>query len=438
MNSVDVGLDSRAVLDILNNPLQSQKETALDQLRDFSNWLIFFPMVIVLIFICAQFGLLLKYRFAFPEPDPNLYAEYAPWSYLLIHSINPDIIKEIKLDRSDVNKSTFQNPQKITSSWVYRDSETQTNPIPATETSLPAKNTHTPQPTSTQTLTPTATNSPTPTDTQIPTTSATPTGTQLPATSITPTSTPSPTVTPTFTPSATATPSATPTPGNEHVGLGTYGVYKSESTLIPSQGTITVWLNFLVGHSRSDHMVIHSDDSRWVLYIDTFKSDGLNRDILAIVARAGGNKIASTDDGSRRGYPEARLLVDNDGYLREIGYGASESWIGVEAFPEGEWHHIAMSWAGYPSGIVKLYLDGQFMSSLQYDSKYDDGRPLIQMFSFGFKPYPWPGVVDLPVYEDVGSGRLESGGIEANGLRIYDEVLSQAELNHIFIAGIDN
>ncbi len=78
MNSVDVGLGSRAMLDILNKPVQPQKETTLDQVRDFSNWLIFFPMVIVLIFTCAQFGLLLKYRFAFPEPDPNLYAEYAP------------------------------------------------------------------------------------------------------------------------------------------------------------------------------------------------------------------------------------------------------------------------------------------------------------------------------------------------------------------------
>ncbi len=375
MNGVDVGLDSRAMLDILNNPLQPQIETALDQFRDFFNWLIFFPIVIILIFACAQFGSLLRYRFAFPEPDPDLFAEYAPWSYLLIHSINPNIIKEIKLDRSDANKSTFQNPQKVTSSWAYKDSATETTKIPATATSPPAKITHTPQPTSTQILSPTPTNSPTPTETQIPTSSATPTGTQLPAASTTPTSTPSPAVTPTFTPSATATPSATPTPGNEHVGLGTYGVYKSERTLISSQGAITVWLKFLVGHSRSDHMVIHSDDSRWVLYIDTFNSDSLNRDFLAIVARAGGNKIASTDDGSRRGYPEARLLVDNDGYLKEIGYGAGKTWIGVEAFPEGEWHHIAMSWAGYPSGIVKLYLDGRLMSSLQYDSKYDDGRP---------------------------------------------------------------
>jgi hypothetical protein len=78
------------------------------------------------------------------------------------------------------------------------------------------------------------------------------------------------------------------------------------------------------------------------------------------------------------------------------------------------------------------------MSFLQYDSKYDDGGPLIQMFSFGFKPYPWPVVVDLPVYEDVGSGRLESGGIEANGLRIYDQVISQAELTHIFNSGVEN
>ena len=88
-----------------------------------------------------------------------------------------------------------------------------------------------------------------------------------------------------------------------------------------SAGSITVWLNFSVFQNVNDHMVVHSDDSRWVLYIDTFHASGLNRDILSIVARAGGNKVATNDEGTHTGFPEARLIVDNDGSLREIGYG---------------------------------------------------------------------------------------------------------------------
>lgn len=204
-----------------------------------------------------------------------------------------------------------------------------------------------------------------------------------------------------------------------------------------SRGSITVWLKFEVGHSRSDHMVIHSDDSRWVLYIDTFYSSAFDRDILAIVARAGGNKSATSESSGHSGYPEARLLVDNDGYLRDIGYGTDSNWVGVEAFPEGEWHHVAMIWDGYPAGIVKLYLDGVLMSYLQYDPSYDDGRPLFEMISFGFKPYPWPVVENLPEYGDVGTGRLASGGIQANDLRIYTSTLSQSAIMQIAAAGID-
>jgi hypothetical protein len=183
-------------------------------------------------------------------------------------------------------------------------------------------------------------------------------------------------------------------------------------------------------------MIIHSDDSRWVLYIDSFYSSGLERDILAIAARSGGNKFASSESSGHSGYPEARLLIDNDGYLEEIGYGADSSWIGAEAFPEGEWHHVAMTWDGYPAGIVKLYLDGVLMSYLQYNPSYDDGRPLFEMISFGFKPSPWPEVENLPEFGDVGTGRLSSGGIQADDLRIYTSTLSQSAIMQIAASGI--
>jgi hypothetical protein len=204
----------------------------------------------------------------------------------------------------------------------------------------------------------------------------------------------------------------------------------------PSQGSISVWLNFEVGHSRTDHMVVHTDDSRWVLYIDTFYSSGLGRDILSIAARAGGNKSATSSSNGHSGYPEARLLIDNDGSLQSIGYGESYSWIGVAPLPEGEWHHLGMTWNGYPSGTVKLYLDGVLTSYLPYSSIYDDGQPLFEMFSFGFKPVPWPSLGNLPEYGDVGTGRLVSGGIQAADLRIYNSALTSNQMIQVTSSGI--
>lgn len=204
----------------------------------------------------------------------------------------------------------------------------------------------------------------------------------------------------------------------------------------PTQGSISVWLNFEVGHSRNDHIVVHTDDSRWVLYIDTFYSSGLGRDILSVAARAGGNKSATSSSNGHSGYPEARLLIDNDGSLQSVGYGESYSWIGVAPFPEGEWHHLGMTWNGYPSGTVKLYLDGVLTSYLPYGPIYDDGQSLFEMFSFGFKPAPWPSLSVLPEIGDIGSGRLVSGGILAADLRIYNSAMSAGQFLQIVNAGI--
>ena len=178
-------------------------------------------------------------------------------------------------------------------------------------------------------------------------------------------------------------------------------------------------------------MLIHSGDSRWILYIDTFSTSGLERNILAIAARAGDNKIRSSADESHRVYPEARLLVDNDGSSRDIGYCLDSPWLGVDAFPEVERHHITMTWAGNPGGEVKFYLDGQQMSSLQYKVNYDDGRALFHIFFYRFKPCTWPDAADLPMHGDLGTGRFVSGGIQAEDLHLYGRTLSQGEISQI-------
>jgi hypothetical protein len=442
MNNVSIGLDNQAILDSLNNPPQANKDSVIDLVRDFSNWLLIFPFVIALIFLSAHLGLLIRYHFAFPNTPVDLTAEYGPWSYMLIHTIRPEIIKDIRFDRANESKSVFQDPETITSSWVGGGTTKDSKSIPPTHTPAPTGHdvTHQPsEPTATPTMTPTPnlTVSPTSNLTVTPTSNPTmifsPTPTNSPTPTLLPTSTP--TMTPTSTSTPTVTPTFTATSGSEFAGLNTYGIYASNGTMDSSSGSITVWLNFDVGQARGDHMIIHSNDSRWVLYIDTFYSSGFDRDILAIAARAGGNKSATSGSSGHSGYPEARLLIDSDGFLEEIDYGADSSWVGVEAFPEGEWHHIAMTWNGYPSGIVRLYLDGVLISYLPYDSSYDNGGALFDMISFGFKPYPWPNVDNLPEYGDVGTGRLASGAIRADDLRIYDSTLSQSAIIQITSAG---
>ena len=61
---------------------------------------------------------------------------------------------------------------------------------------------------------------------------------------------------------------------------------------------------------------------------------------------------------------------------------------------------------------------------------------LFELVTFGFKPYPWPAVENLPEYGDVGTGRLASGGIQADDLRIYNRALSQSEIMKIATSGI--
>jgi hypothetical protein len=62
------------------------------------------------------------------------------------------------------------------------------------------------------------------------------------------------------------------------------------------QGTIITDLRFRANHARRDHAILHTDDSRIVLYIDTLYSPGLGRDMLTIAARAVGNRPAGSDD----------------------------------------------------------------------------------------------------------------------------------------------
>jgi len=200
----------------------------------------------------------------------------------------------------------------------------------------------------------------------------------------------------------------------------------AKDTLDIQEGTASVFMYFEPGVARRDHLIFSTDDSRLALFVDTYFSKGLGKDIVRIGARAGGNKRFN-DSGSEN-FPEASIIIDNTGELENYRY----AWYSPAKFPEGEWHCVAMTWQGYPDGIVKIYLDGELKGQKPYNRNYDDGRPLFKNYSVGYRPSQWVGETrgekDLRPSTDMS---LKTGGIEIKNLQFKKRCLSDSEIRGI-------
>lgn len=211
-------------------------------------------------------------------------------------------------------------------------------------------------------------------------------------------------------------------------------VYPVRDIFNLESGTLSAWIKFEKDRPRRDHIIFSTDDSRYVLFVDTYYSPSRGREILRIGARAGGNAKAVESDGSYRGelFPEASIVIDNDGSLKE--YGASHLRYSSVPFPENQWHHVSMTWNGYPEGLVRIYLDGAFIGQKQYDSRYDNGGPLPTSMAIGFRPNQWVGELVqgehgvLTQKVPVGAMRLQDGAIEIKELRLYPNAISQERI----------
>ena len=233
-----------------------------------------------------------------------------------------------------------------------------------------------------------------------------------------------------------------PPPPSDYVAVPSVGLYDAGGIVSREQGTVSVWLQFLPERPRRDHAIFHTDDSRFVLYVDTVYSPGLQVDMLTIAARAGGNGRAHDGIVDYPSFPEARIFIDNTGLLREVNYGATISWLSLASFPEAEWHHVAMVWEGYPEGSVSIILDGEFMSQKRYGPEFDDGRSMFETFSVGFRPADWIGeIISLPTGEETmlvprTEMSIEDGGIVIRDLRIYPRALTNEELRRAYVRSI--
>lgn len=124
-----------------------------------------------------------------------------------------------------------------------------------------------------------------------------------------------------------------------------YAEYANDGLFDESEGTVEALMKFESGYGN-DAVIWHTDDSRYVLYYDR-ASDGRER---RIIARAG-------EEAARPGVYAFDQFFEKD-------YFADKE----NTLTTNEWHHVAMTWHGALLGTVKLYVDGQLMSTSQYAS----------------------------------------------------------------------
>ena len=142
-------------------PEEEEQKNALEQLREFSQWLLIVPIVIILLFGCGSLGLFTTSKVAYADTSSSLDAEYGPWPFLAVRAVRPEIIEEIQLDQEDDPDADqiFRDPLAYNSEWLEGEPSSAivvalapTEPI-LTDTSEPAGSTAPPESTEASTST---------------------------------------------------------------------------------------------------------------------------------------------------------------------------------------------------------------------------------------------------------------------------------------------
>jgi ABC-2 type transport system ATP-binding protein/lipopolysaccharide transport system ATP-binding protein len=202
-------------------------------------------------------------------------------------------------------------------------------------------------------------------------------------------------------------------------------IYPTDDIFNINQGTVSVWLKFLIDRPHPDTIIFQTEDSRFVVYITRWNLLDKGEFIPVIVARAGGNRRVLNTYFGTSSFPEASAAIDNSGHLQGIPY------------PEDEWHLVSMTWTGYLNGTIRLYVDSSVIAETTYDERSDDGRDLAKNFSVGMRPISWTG--ELVQKEDgtldesrpISTMSVTEGGIEIKDLRLYQRALTDEEIRAI-------
>ncbi|NQU98645.1 hypothetical protein HQ533_04205 [Candidatus Woesearchaeota archaeon] len=136
-----------------------------------------------------------------------------------------------------------------------------------------------------------------------------------------------------------------------------YYQYLCEGNFNHEEGTVQAWIKF--DRFGRDAVVWHTDDSMYVMYYDKGSRDGYK----AIKGRVG--QVS----------PEPRYKFD----LRDTPENEPNTWEGTG------WHFVAMTWKGSPSGIAKLFIDGELKDTRTYSGGED-------CYTFRVGNNYWPGM----------------------------------------------
>lgn len=200
----------------------------------------------------------------------------------------------------------------------------------------------------------------------------------------------------------------------------------------PERGTLTVEIRLDPETRSHDSIIWHTNDSRFVLMVDSYRSASLNTNVTRILARAGGNQRFVDSAYAGGNFPEASIIVNNDQSLTE--YEQKDGWYRPRLVPLGEWHKVTMTWEGFPTGTVTIYLDGEEVASKEYDSRYDDDRGLASSYVTSgvprdWSPQTWKTVGGTTTFLTPLEETMDAGsGVEYRNLQLYNSVLSPDEL----------
>jgi hypothetical protein len=184
----------------------------------------------------------------------------------------------------------------------------------------------------------------------------------------------------------------------------------------PDTGTLSVWINF-DEMPDSDYVLFYTDDSAFVLVVDTYESPSLLTTVHRIGMRAG----AIPDENDY--YPETSIIINNDGKLDNYAHSTYQP----RPFSIGEWHLVTATWEDTPSRLVKIYLDGEFIAQRKYTW---EKTPKALHIGYNVVSPTIPESATTP------PAIFSEGIVQLADMRLYDRPLSLDEIVKLAATGV--
>lgn len=209
-------------------------------------------------------------------------------------------------------------------------------------------------------------------------------------------------------------------------------IYPTQAIFDIQAGSLLAWITLDLNSPAKEAVIAHTDDSRFVLYISLRYSTPLQKYIRCLTARAGGNQRAAANQASlfsqegETGFPEVSFPLEN---LADTL---------PDSNPERLHLLTGMTWNGYPSGKLQLFINGALAGEKEYDSRYDRGDALPAWIAVGLRPPAWIG----EIVRGEGGQRQEIrpdslmaadlAGLTISELRLYRRALSAGEIQQFY------